>query len=300
MPENPDMKFYVMPVVTITDALFVASNVPEDDYAAWAIGATYAINARVIVLSTHSIYQSIAGGNVGHDPVADVDPLTNAGTYWLRVSATNRWKAFDQRVSDDARSTLGFVSYTVTPGASVDTLVMHGLASNAEDGADITVDVNGTQVFYGLLGSKTLVFQGLVLDAISEVKVTVISLSGPGSLISIGQISFGKSTELGDLMTGGVVELVDYSKSERDTFGNLILIQRGYAAKVQYEIAIETLRTLYVFNILANMRARPVVYHGGELSVPYGMVQLATLTDFRISQPNMTVSNVSISVDGLT
>ena len=38
--------------VTVTDTVLVSSNVPENDYAEWAVGTTYDTGDRVIVLST--------------------------------------------------------------------------------------------------------------------------------------------------------------------------------------------------------------------------------------------------------
>ena len=300
MPENPDMKFTVMPVVTITDAMLISSNIPETDFAAWSGATTYAAGARVIVVSTHSVYESILGGNLNHNPATDVDPVTGVGTYWLRVRATNRWRVFDQRISDATATSLGFAGWTIEPGVSCDTIVVFGLGSNDADGAELDIGVDSSQVFYGIVGAGTFILTGLSIDPGSQISFNVVNLSGAGGLITVGQICVGNSTELGDMMTGGVVGMTDYSKKERDTFGNLVVIERGYAAKVQYEVAIPTENSLAVYTSLTYVRAKPVVYHGGELSVPYGMVQLGILNDFSISQPNMTISNLSISVDGLT
>jgi len=298
MPENPDMKMFVMTANDMTDAKLISSNIPETDHAAWAVGTTYAANARVIVLSTHSIYESIAGGNVGHDPVADVNPVTGVGTYWLRVGATNRWKAFDKRISDSVGTSLNFIGYSFMPGAACDTIALFSVGSSRP--ATIVVYVDGNLAIDEPVGSGTFIITGLILTDVSVVTVDVVDDAGAGGLIVIGQIAFGRSVEIGELQTGGVVGFTDYSKKERDDFGNLTIIERGYAAKVDYQVAIPTDQTNTVSRILSSVRAKPAVYHGGEASVQYGMVQLGILNDFTISQPNMTISNLAISVDGLT
>ena len=72
----------------VTDALFVSSNVPETDHAAWAIATPYIAGNRVIVIATHSVYEAV-GATTGDDPTTD------DGTNWVRVGPTNRWRAFD-------------------------------------------------------------------------------------------------------------------------------------------------------------------------------------------------------------
>ena len=70
--------------LTITDAMLTSSTVTEDDYSAWSGSTTYALGARVIVLSTHKIYQSLQASNLNKDPTAQ--PL-----WWIEVSPTNKW-----------------------------------------------------------------------------------------------------------------------------------------------------------------------------------------------------------------
>ena len=72
--------------VAITDAM-VTTDVPEADYSAWASGSTYALGDRVI--KGHKIWESAQAGNTSHDPE------TSGSAWWIKVSATNRWRLFD-------------------------------------------------------------------------------------------------------------------------------------------------------------------------------------------------------------
>lgn len=72
----------------ITDAILKSSDVPENDYPAWSPTATYALGARAI--RGHRIWESAQAGNTGNDPE------TSGAAWWLKVSATNRWRMFDQ------------------------------------------------------------------------------------------------------------------------------------------------------------------------------------------------------------
>ncbi|WP_420023831.1 hypothetical protein ACN9JG_06845 [Cereibacter azotoformans] len=75
----------------VTPAALLASNIPEDDHPAWGAAVTYARGARVV--AGHGVWESVADGNTGHDPVGDA-----LGAWWLRIGATNRWRAFDERI----------------------------------------------------------------------------------------------------------------------------------------------------------------------------------------------------------
>lgn len=298
--EVPDLKFNTMLVHTMTNAKLIATNVPEADYPVWAVGTTYAAKARVIVIgSTHAIYESIAGGNVGHDPVADVDPVTGAGTYWLKVSATNRWKCFDGKVSTPTTiTTPGFISYTILPGIIVDTIAIFGVNAPSPT-ADLTIVINGTQVFYSAIGDGLFLVTDLEIGATDEFTIDIIDMESSGEPLSVGQITFGNSGVIGDLLTGGSIGLIDYSTKEIDTFGNTLIIERGYAPRVDFRVSIPAQNGMAVFTKMARVRARPTVFHGGAESMPYGLVIFGTLNDFQIDQPDTKFSTLSVSVNGL-
>ena len=104
----------IRPVV-VTDAVLDSSNVPENDYAEWDVATAYTVGNRVILLSTHRIYEAV-GSSTG------VNPATDDGTNWLNIGATNRWKAFDQKISDPVTQ-LDSISYTLTDDNSTPTAV---------------------------------------------------------------------------------------------------------------------------------------------------------------------------------
>ena len=75
----------------VTPAMMTDSNVSETEDAPWDSGTTYSSGARVIF--DHAIWESVQGSNTGHNPGADT-----ASTWWFRIGATNRWRAFDERI----------------------------------------------------------------------------------------------------------------------------------------------------------------------------------------------------------
>ena len=68
------------------------TTVPETDYPEYAAGTTYAIEARVVVLSEHNVYESLANSNTGNTPSLYPDK-------WVLVGKTNAYKCVDDKVS---------------------------------------------------------------------------------------------------------------------------------------------------------------------------------------------------------
>lgn len=132
----------VIPLVEVTDASLIASNVPETDYAAWLIGTTYAADARVISTTAHAIYQSVAGGNVGNDPTdaANIVTAANPTGAWLYVSQTNKWRAFDGRNSAKTTQS-GTITYEIAAGKTADAVSFLGL-----DALTVQVEVLGPTI----------------------------------------------------------------------------------------------------------------------------------------------------------
>lgn len=136
--------------VAITDAMVTATDVPEADYAAWAGGTTYALGDRVI--NGHKIWESAQAGNTGHDPE------TSGSAWWLKVSATNRWRLFDLEQVTSTSKASGMY-YELEPGSPINSVHMLGLYDvdsvqlRVYDGATLAYD--GGQNASGLLPTES-------------------------------------------------------------------------------------------------------------------------------------------------
>ncbi len=108
--------------LTITDAMLTDCNVPETDGTAgeWGVAVPYLVGDTVRVTTTgvHKIYEALENVTGGDSPEIDV---LNAVPKWLEISATNRWKAFDQKVGSQTSQAVSIV-YEITPGAIVDSI----------------------------------------------------------------------------------------------------------------------------------------------------------------------------------
>lgn len=132
--------------VQITDAMLTDTDVPEADHAAWVSGTTYALGDRCI--KNHVIWESAQAANTGNDPE------TSGSAWWLKVSATNRWRLFDlEQVT--ATSSPTNMYYELELGAPIDSIHLLGLDNidyarvRIYDGATLVFD--GGQNAAGLL-----------------------------------------------------------------------------------------------------------------------------------------------------
>lgn len=294
----------------VTDSSLTSSNVPENDYAAWASGTTYNLGDRVISTSTHKVYESAINSNVGNDPTTD------DGTNWIEVGATNRWKAFDQRISDPVVNA-GTIEYTITiTGQVINAIGFFGLDADTVQ-IKITPFGGSTPVYdktYDLLDTTgvydwyTYFFepatlkdeQLLVVDlpAYSSATIEIIITETSGDA-KVGQIALGNLVTLGKTGYGTTIGIEDYSRKERDTFGNPIIIERVFAQKADYEIEMPLQDARRVQKFLADYRATPVVWIGNQ-DPSFGLIVYGFYTQFSINLATPALSYTTLEVEGLT
>jgi len=102
--------------------------------------------------------------------------------------------------------------------------------------------------------------------------------------------------EIGMCVYGTEVGIVDYSRKERDTFGNLTLIERGYSDVVRYKVEILTENAAQIRNLLASKRAVSAVYVGHSEVEAINVT--GYLTSFSIPLDNWHWSTITIEVEG--
>tara|TARA_R110000824_G_scaffold327605_1_gene514463 strand:- start:2195 stop:3097 length:903 start_codon:yes stop_codon:yes gene_type:complete len=294
--------------LTITDSLFLSSNLAEDDYAAWSAGTTYALGTRVIVVSVHKVYESASSGNTGNDPTTDT-----TGTNWIEVGATNKWKAFDQHISDPATNA-NTIQYVISSGTTIiSSLAFFGLSA---DSVQIQVSYASTEVYnktFQLLDTSPVVDwytyfflritklqELLVVDLPSYTDATVtITITDTGEVVKVGQVVLGGLVTLGRTGYGSSIGIEDYSRKERDTFGNPIILERAFAQKANYEVSILTADARRVQRFLSDYRAKPIVWIGNQ-DPTYGLIVYGFYTQFSINLSTYSTSYSTIEVEGLT
>ena len=100
---------------------------------------------------------------------------------------------------------------------------------------------------------------------------------------------------VGECLEGTEVGIIDYSKKERDEFGNISIIERGYTDLITYRVRIESSRAALVRQELASKRAISAHYIG-HASLTITDVQ-GYLNDFNIRLENSVASLCTITVE---
>lgn len=299
-------KLVLVKPLVITPAMLISSSVPETDHPVWVVGTTYALGARVIILATNKIYQSLQGTNLGKDPITET-------AWWIVVSATNRWKLFDTSNSTQTTQATS-MSYTLRPGISITDLAILNVKEIisirvrfATNG--ITDYDSGTVNLPSLVGDST--WWGWFFSTRSRPKRTftielpnfpnadiIVDVVGSSGL-AVGVLIIGQRQELGLGVQKGVrLGIQDYSRKERNEFGDTVLVQRAFARRASFNMLLDNSTLDSAIDILSDVRATPCLWMGikdYDSTIIYGFFK-----EFEVVITYSNYSDCSIEIEGLT
>lgn len=289
----------------VTEGLLTASDVPVDDYPEWQAAGNYDEGDRVI--SGIEAYESLVSGN--NDTIED--GLAASPPTWLRLGFVNRWRMFRDGRDSKTRQD-GGIATTVTPGR-----VINGLALLGIEGLDVTVTM--TDPVEGVVYQRTEaitdigvgnwydwfflpygtqedhVFIDLPPYAGADIDVSVTT-ADPGDTAAVGRYVMGALRDLGITVYGTSVRSMDFSKRERDGFGNLTIVNRRQINIADYRVDVPTQRVDAVKRELDDTRNAETVFIG---SPDFGStVIFGFYRDFDITISNYAISGATIEVEG--
>lgn len=288
----------------ITTAMLTATNVSEADYAEWAAGTTYASGARVIVGADHKVYESLQASNIGKVPATEL-------LWWVEVGPTNRWKLFDLSNSTTTASATD-AYYELTPGIVCNSVCLLNI-----DGVT-SVRIRVTDPVFGVVYDKTTAIEFIPSESgwyawffgSRRKKRDLLALdlpSYPNAVIRVdltgapvvGVLTIGKVNRIGMGVRQGVrVGIQDYSRKERNQWGDTVLVQRAYAKRASLSVMLENSELDDVHAMLADMRATPCVWVGHE---PYvSTMVFGFYKEFDINIAYANYSECTLDIEGLT
>ena len=290
--------------VTVTESMIVSANVAEDDAPAYSADATYGVGDLCVY--AHAVYKSAAASNIGNTPATST-------TVWVRVSATNRHKCLDTSNTSQTISA-GPISYRIKPGrviTSVALLNVSGASARIRvvdpvtgTVVDKTSSLTGVQVSSGWFNffyqRRRAVRQVLEFDIPSyydaEVLIDIIP-SFDGAMLGVLFLGYADRWGLG-VQYGARVGITDYSKTEADEYGDVRLMQLGYAKRASFDLIVKNEEIDALQEALADLRATPVLIVASRhyaCTVIYGWIG-----EFDILISYNTFSECSIDFKGLT
>lgn len=248
----------------------LVSSVAEDE-AVYSTGATYAQNATVrgnTAATAHSLYVSLQAGNTNK-------ALTDTA-WWLPAGSTNRWRMFDEVVGsqtiDADRITVVLTStkrITALALFNIDAAEMRVTQTDPIDGVvyDKTISLisrNGiNNLWRWAFGDIERRRQKVLTDLppYSGAQIT-ITLSNPGNSVKCGALVVGRSRSYGQSLAGLTVGSQDYSRKDRDAFGNAIIVKRPFSRRNSIEVLVPNDLVDGLIELLDEYRATPLVFIG--------------------------------------
>lgn len=294
----------ILKPIPVTDSILTSSTITETDYAAWNAATAYSVGDRVIRTSTHRIYERLIAGTTATAPESD-------SANWLEYSATNRWKMFDSLVGSQSTAA-GGMTVTLTPGT-----VFNGVALINTTATSARIKV--TNDIDGVVYDKTISMQAplsqpdwwtyffepitqrnsaIALDLPTYGMDTDVEITLAGGA-ACGYCLIGTVINLGDLgvQRGAQVGITDYSRKERNAFGEYRVVERAWNKRAQMGVLIPNNQIDGVQSLLASLRTTPTLWVGSDSFE--SMAVFGYYKDFSavIAYPNY--SQMSLEIEGL-
>ncbi len=302
MPNDFSLKV-VKPLV-ITPAMVTDSNLTEADYATYVSGTTYALAARVIY--NHAVYESLQASNTGKTP--DSNP-----TWWIYVSPTNKFKAFDT-VNSTQTVNPTTIYYKIVPGISVPSISCLNLTGCTAIRVKITDPAYGviydtetdlrpvqqtSEWWAWTFGTRKVntVSVGIGIPSLPTATVE-ITLTGT-SLLAVGVIILGQQYEVGSgVKYGARVGIQDYSRKETNEWGDTVLTQRAFAKRANFDMQLDKAEVDSFYQFLVENRAVPCLWIGTEIyecTILFGFYK-----EFEVLIPYPENCDCTLDLEGLT
>ncbi|WP_294302191.1 hypothetical protein [uncultured Sphingomonas sp.] len=272
-PDGKQSTLRLLQPVALSDATLTASNVPENDAAAWVASTAYAVGAKVI--RGHRVYESLVASNY-EDP-------SLAPTAWLDIGPTNRWAMFDQALGT---ATTRASSIVVSINTSINAIAALDVSAST-----IRVQAAGYDRTIAVVSGRPTLF--LDMPAVSNATVTI---AGSGT-VTVGTLLVGNMTSLGITGASPTASISDFSRKEADDFGNVQIVERAWSKRMEAKALIRTDALDKVFGRLAAVRTRPSLWIGD--SALDSLIIYGFFRDFSI-EVDENVSTLSLSVEGLS
>lgn len=304
--------FQIIRPLTVTPAILTSSNVPEPDTtqtppeALWVAG-TYTKGTRKT--EDHYLYEVVA------DPSTTDQPSVGAAKAvptWIKLGADNRWRMFDGSVGSQSTHP-GTVAVQLTPGTVVSSLALLNLSGRTAlvelyDGSSPVFSREYSLTDAGVTNWYDYFFSPI--GTVSDLVVTDLPAYGNGVLhitvdagaetAAIGELVIGSLLEVGCAKYDASVGTTSFSKKERDTFGNWVIIKRSNSKRASWNFTFPTSRLAMLNRTFAALDAVPVVWIGSPHPDYEGTIVYGFYRDYDLSYTDPRISSGSVTIEGIT
>ncbi len=254
--------------------------------------------------------------NIAHDPPTDL--LLDTPLWWKEVSATNRWKAFDNKVGSQTSQATS-ITYKITPGVVVDSIAFLNL-----DAAEVTIV--STDPIDGIVYNKTINLLTTVITGTttvmdwytyffsSVVKITAfvkfdippylntvfdITISYPSETAKVGGIILGLQTNMGTTQAEPKPSFGthDYSQKTVDDYGVYSVTAGAFSKRMTFTLLTPNSSIDEIERLLALYRATLIVWAASET---FGSMILYGFCKDHDSNAGLNFTEVAYDIEGVT
>lgn len=235
-------------------------------YGVYDGGETYDLADRVIDVTTHMQFESLAGSNIGN-------PLTDADK-WLALGPTNRWGPLDLTTSTGATAPSP-VTYVITPGKRVNAFGFAGMVADrftvtVDDGSEIYsyTESLSTRVVLSWLDWLTKPFTFRAASSRNDLPlvsngVVTITFERDNGDVTLGSLFLNRSHDLGEVETDPSDDAMNYSTFERNIEGTATaFIPRRVIPLINVTAFAPAAMAKEVRNVRVNLRNTPAYWVG--------------------------------------
>jgi hypothetical protein len=298
----------VVTPIAIGDAIITSTTAlePAAGEVAWNSATSYTVGT-VVYRQNHRQYKNTIAG-------VDATLPESAPTRWLDVGATNKYAMFDL-LSNTPTQVPSPLTIIITPGVRVGAL---GLVGVEADTVTVSVTSSGVTVysatqsmrlrnttrwseyFFGAFGYKSK-FGKFDLPMYSNAVIT-ISLTKTIGTVKCAGVVLGTQTELGGVQYNAESNIIDYSLTTRDAYGNVTLVPRKTVPTTMQTVWMASGDVGKAIALRAALRATPALWSGlSDSSQDYfeSLFVLGFFRKFTIQLTQPKVSLCTLEIEGL-
>lgn len=190
-----------------------------------------------------------------------------ASPTWVALGRSNRWRMFRDG-TDSKSSQTAQIDVRIQVASIINSVAVLGVTGSS-------VRVTLSTVSHGIVYDQTrfisgigaessdLFFADLPAHVWAELSI-VISAPSSGANAECGRLIMGIETEIGVTLEGMQSRIEDFSRKERDAFGNLTLVPRRTIRIVDYEFQVEHPLVNSVQRQIMELSAVPTLFVGDD------------------------------------
>jgi len=270
----------IKPIV-IDDTNFVSSNVAESEVA-WNSSDTYAIGDERRV--GHTVYKA-AASNTNKDPS---DSANRA--IWPILGVTNRWKMFDMtRGVEIQTANADSIVVEVSPNKLYSSIALFGVSaatvrveiidgSNGvvyDETTSLSTTVGIDYYFAWFYTTPNFVTQFVDLNIPYYIGATIrVTATNTGNTVKVGKLVVGYAKAFGCTSYGTNVRFLDFSRRDRDEFGNLVTVERRKVSERTFQVKVDSDRLAQVESAIKGLGTTPTVFVGSpehQVTIIFGL-----------------------------